>query len=103
MGRRQGACRVGRGGVSSEQKRWTAPAAKIFRSSIATAAGLWHPFLTAKSAERVGFLPDPFKSTFAYVLEFESWDHTSCMAGKRFAGGVGPHESLAPSAPAGFR
>src|SRR5260370_11509264 len=99
LGRRQGACRVGRGGVSGEQKRLTAAAAKILRPSVATAAGLRHPSFPAKSAERIGFLPDPFKTTLANVLEFESWDHASCMAGKGFAGGIEPNKTLGPSPP----
>ena len=103
MGGSEGADRIGGGGVSRKQKRLAAAAAEVLGAAVATAAGLWHPFFTTKSAERVGFLPDPSKSTFAYVLEFESWDHTSGMAGKRFAGGIDQHKALAPSTHAGFR
>ena len=85
MGGCERAGRIGNGRVSGQQERLATAASKVFSASLAGAARLLHPLFASKTAEGIGFLPDPVERFVTNILERQSrknlggvtWQHFS--------------------------
>ena len=93
---------VGRGRVSGERQRLAAAAAPVDRAPLAGAAGLAHPFRSAKSPEGRIIAPDLGKRAVAHVPEFEARDRLGRVARQRLAGRRDVDRDPSPAARAGF-
>jgi hypothetical protein len=94
--------RVGSSGISSHQESLTAAASKVLGSAIASPAGLRHPLLPAELLKSFGLSPDPFDRVLANIVEVQSGNYVSCVAGQDLSGRLDDELPPTPTSHTGF-